>query len=193
LLSGVRAERDDLLIEIDGLTSANAELHDVRRVLDVVVQTREAELAQAQEDLARARSHIHELLNASGTKEVELRELQAELSRVTERCHTALTELNKLQHPHDIDADDIAMLKSREPDGSLVHPLCVFCGGWHIPLMAAAGCPRLKAGDLDKHQAVTHFEYHETWDTSRTVFPWQIADALTAAAESEPEAVTADA
>lgn len=73
-----------------------------------------------------------------------------------------------------IDAEDIAVLMERDGEGNLKHKLCSFCAGWHIPPVTAAGCPRLKAGDIDKHQTVSHFEYWENWDKSNTIFPWQV-------------------
>ena len=72
------------------------------------------------------------------------------------------------------DADDIDVLLERDGNGNLTHKLCTFCAGWHVPPVTAAGCPRLKAGDIDKHQTVTHFEYWENWNRENTIFPHQI-------------------
>ena len=78
----------------------------------------------------------------------------------------------------ELDAEDVAMLKERNPDGSLVHSLCVFCAGWHIPPVTAAGCPRIKSCDINKNQSVTHVDYWEHWDKSTTIFPSQLPDPV---------------
>ena len=105
-----------------------------------------------------------------------VRSLAGVVSQRSDRLHEAITARPLPPERPELDDDDIKMLREKDAAGHLAHPLCVWCGGWHVPPLPAAGCPRVRSAEIDKHQAVTHVEFWPEWDTSHTVFPWELPD-----------------
>ena len=66
----------------------------------------------------------------------------------------------------------VEALTPAEQQALRTQEVCRFCGGWHLGY-----CPRL-TGEVELYEsgAVKRITLRDRWDTSRTVWPWQIEE-----------------